>query len=176
MPEDSDVSNEPNEARIKQYERLTEDWRFHHKLIWEIPTVAVAILAGILVVSYTQLQSVPVARIVLLFVGGVLLFGLTVAVVKHRFGADYRTAYIMQAEQDLGIPVLPLRTIQIRDKMRREGKCYTNNWLSRSIIERSLSAEVFLIFLTFFAAFLMVGLAGYEIAAASGLLPKIVPS
>jgi hypothetical protein len=173
---DRDVNNEPNEARIKQYERLTEDWRFHHKLIWEIPTVAVAIMAGILTVSYTQLQSAPAARVILLFVSGVLLFGLTVAVIKHRFSADYRTAYIIQTEQDLGMPVLPLETKQIRDKMVKEGKPYTNNWLSRFIIDRRISAEVFLIGLTFFAAVLMIALAGYEIAAAFGLLPNIVPS
>lgn len=175
MSVDRDVNNEPNEARIRQYERLAEDWRFHHKLIWEIPTVAVAIMAGILAVSYTQLQSFPPPRIVLLFVGGVLLFGLTVAVVKHRFGADYRTAYIMQTEQDLGMPVLPLQTKQMRDKMVKEDISYTNNWLSRFIINH-VSAEVFLIGLTFSAAVLMIVLAGYEIAAAFGLVPNIVPS
>jgi type III secretory pathway component EscS len=172
---DGNVNDEPTEARIKQYERLTEDWRFHHKLIWEIPTVAVAIIAGILVVSYTQLQSSPVPRIVLLILSGVLLFGLTAAVVKHRFGADYRTANIMQAEQDLGIPVLPLETRQARDRMKMEGKPYTNNWLSRLVIDH-VSAEVFLIGLTFLATVLMIGLAGYEIMAALGLMPNIVPS
>jgi hypothetical protein len=158
---DGDVDNEPKEARIKQYERLTEDWRFHHKLIWEIPTVAVAIMAGILAVSYTQLESSSVPRIILLFVGGGLLFGLTVAVVKHRFNADYRTVYIEDTERDLGIPVYPLKTDKMRDKMKKDGKKYTN---TGPLI--NLSAEVFLIVLTFLAALLMFVLAGYEIVAA----------
>jgi hypothetical protein len=119
--------------------------------------------------------SFPPPRIFLLPVGAALLFGLTVAVIKHRFSADYRMAYIIQTEQDLGIPVLPLETKLARDKMRRERKPYTNNWLSRLVIDHCISAEVFLIGLTFSAAVLMIALAGYEIAAAFGLLPNIVP-
>ena len=167
---DRDFDNETKEARIKQYERLTEDWRFHHKLIWEIPTVAVAIMAGIFVVSYTQLQSFPQIRILLLFVGGFLLFGLTVAVVKHRFNADYRSEYIEDTERDLGIPVYPLKTKDMRDKMKKDKKIYTN---TGPLI--NLSAEVFLIGLTFSAAVLMFVLAGYEIVEFFGLVPNIVP-
>ena len=81
MSSDEDTKNEPNEARIKQYERLTEDWRFQHRLIWEIPTVGVTIMAGILAVSYTQLHMWP--RFILLSIGAILLFGLAIAVVKQ---------------------------------------------------------------------------------------------
>jgi len=34
-----------------RYSRYAEDWRFHHKLIWEIPAITSAILVGILTVS-----------------------------------------------------------------------------------------------------------------------------
>lgn len=165
-----------NEARLKQYERLTEDWRFHHKLVWEIPAVAIAIMTGILAVSYTQLSCYAVPRIILLFVGGFLLLWLSVAVVKHRFNADYRSQYIEQTESELGIPVFPLMTEAARAKMQKDGKKYTEKGIFRLIINKNISAEIYLAHLTFVAALLLIGLAGYEVIASLGMFPKLVPS
>jgi hypothetical protein len=65
---------------IKQYERLVEDWRFQHKLIWEIPSVAIAIMTGILFAVYTQYENLnPIIRVVMLFAGSALFFALTIA-------------------------------------------------------------------------------------------------
>jgi Na+/glutamate symporter len=163
LSSDKHTSNEPNEARIKQYERLTEDWRFHHKLVWEIPAVAIAIMTGILAVSYTQLSSYPVPRIILLFVGGFLMLGLTIAVVKHRFNADYRSQYIEQTESELGIPVLPLITKGAREKMQNDKKKYTENGIFGLIVNRNISAEIYLVHFTFVAALLLIGLSVYEV-------------
>jgi hypothetical protein len=36
-----------------RYDRYAADWRFHHKLIWEIPSVSAAIFGG-----YTNFKNV----------------------------------------------------------------------------------------------------------------------
>ena len=178
MSPDKDTEKDPSwarEANIKQFERLTEDWRFHHKLIWEIPTVAVAIMAGILAVAYTQFDEYPAPRVILLVVGGVLLCGLTIAVVKDRFGADYRTAYIGKLESELGMSVLPLITKQSRKQMVKDGIKYTNRGLFGFIVNHDiLSAEQALGYLTFLAAALLISLAVYEVFASFGVFPNIV--
>ena len=171
MSTDRDVNNEPDEARIKQYERLAEDWRFQHRLIWEIPTVGVAIMAGILAVSYTQLNAWP--RSVLLSVGALLLFGLAIAIAKHRFGADYRSQYIEELESRLGIPVFPLITREALAKMRKDNKQLTNDRFLRFIVEQNWSAELFLMRLTFSASYLLMVLSVWEIGTIVAGLPSL---
>lgn len=46
---------------------IVEDWRFHHKLIWEIPSVTFAILGGLLTISYSFLGLLP--RLIFLILG-----------------------------------------------------------------------------------------------------------
>jgi hypothetical protein len=91
---------------VDRYNRYAEDWRFHHKLIWEIPSVAMAILAGILTISFSFLGPLP--RVILLGLGTVLIFGLFLAVLKHRFGADLRTGFLEDLGQD--IDTFPIRS------------------------------------------------------------------
>jgi hypothetical protein len=161
LSSDTDTNKGQLEARIAQYQRLAEDWRFHHKLIWEIPAVAVTIMTGILVVSYSQLESYP--RLILLSIGAVLLFGFTVAAVKHRFGADYRSTYLEKTESELKIRVLPLRTEESiqrmeDDKKEKDDKKDSADDRLYSCL-RKVSAEKFLIRLVFGATILMIVLA-----------------
>jgi hypothetical protein len=183
LSSDTDSNNGPLEARIAQYERLAEDWRFHHKLIWEIPAVAVTIMTGILAVSYSQLQSYP--RLILLSLGAVLLFGFATAAGKHRFGADYRSAYIVKTESEL--KVLPLRTEEsiqkmkddkkalTHQKMKDDKKALTDSRLSIYGLLLKLSAEKLLIRLVFWASMLMIGLALLQLITIIGLAPDISP-
>jgi uncharacterized membrane protein len=156
-----DNSIKEREARLKQFERLTEDWRLQHRLIWEIPTVGITIMAGILVVSYAQLQTWP--RFILLSLGALLLFGLAIAVVKHRFGADYRSQYIQEIESELGIPVFPLPTKDAIEKMEKDNKQLTDSRILRFVVKHNWSAELFLMRLTFFSSFLLIFLAIWEL-------------
>jgi hypothetical protein len=167
----TDKDAEPSDARIKQYERLTEDWRFQHKLIWEIPTVGVTIMTGILAVSYTQLNTWP--RFILLSVGAILLFGLAIAVVKHRFGADYRSQYIEEFESKLGIPVFPLSTKEALEKMKKDNKYLTDSRIFRYIVEHNWSAELFLMRLTFLASIILIILAIWELGTITVGLPSL---
>jgi len=71
---------------VDRYNRHAEDWRFHHKLIWEIPSVSAAIFGAIIIVSYAYLELL--LQSALLGVGALLIFILALAVRKHRCGAD----------------------------------------------------------------------------------------
>jgi hypothetical protein len=95
--------------------------------------------------------------------GAILLFGLAVAVVKHRFGADYRSQYIQEIESDLGIPVFPLPTKDAIEKMEKDKKQLTNSRILRFVVKHNWSAELFLMKLTFFASFLLIFLATWEL-------------
>jgi hypothetical protein len=72
-------SNDPIDHKDR-YIRYAEDWRFHHRLIWEIPGVTSAIFGGIVVASFSLLGFLP--RIFLLGVGMILMLVLTLAVRK----------------------------------------------------------------------------------------------
>jgi hypothetical protein len=81
-----------------RYNRYAEDWRFHHRLIWEIPGITSAIFGGIVVASFSLLGFLP--RIFLLGVGMILMLVLTLAVRKHRVGADLRTNFLEEIGND----------------------------------------------------------------------------
>ena len=78
------ADNEHDITDKDRYNRFSEDWRFHYKLIWEIPSVASAIFIGILAISYISLDFL--LRAAALGVGAALILGLTFSVRKHRFG------------------------------------------------------------------------------------------
>jgi hypothetical protein len=66
-----------------QYNKLSNDWTSFNGLIWAVPAVAVAIMSGMLVVAYhPELDRLPQVRIVILSLGSLFLFALTVEVVK----------------------------------------------------------------------------------------------
>lgn len=68
-----------------QYDKIANDWRHFNTIIWGIPSVAVAIMTGIIIAAYqphADLQGWP--RIASLSLGSLLLFALTVETVKKR--------------------------------------------------------------------------------------------
>ncbi|MGI0043710.1 MAG: hypothetical protein ACRD47_08365 [Nitrososphaeraceae archaeon] len=139
-----------------RYNRYSEDWRFQHKLIWEIPGVTIAIIAGILTVSFSFLGLLP--RLVLLSLGTVLIFGLAVAVFKHRFSADLRTNFLEEIGQDKDL--FPIRSDKgleyLNRKRKEEGKKEIR--FGRMIKWRS---EVFLIGFMFLAFGVLLFLTSY---------------
>jgi hypothetical protein len=78
-----DVLDQRKDAIETQYNKLSEDWRQFNNILWGIPTIAVAIMGGIVVAAYQeQLAGIP--RFVLLVVGSIFLFVLTFEVLKKR--------------------------------------------------------------------------------------------
>lgn len=149
MPKDKKPSNNGDqnpispstEAAYRQYDRSAEDWRFHHNLIWQIPSVAIAIIGGIVTVSYNFLNGLP--RVILLSIGSVLIFALTTALAKHRLGADARTQFLSDLETEI-FKVKPIltKTNDLIDYLE-EKKSLTNSWLFRFLIKHS--SEIWLL-------------------------------
>lgn len=73
----------PDDILKTQYGELAENWRHFNSIVWGIPTVAVAIMTGVIVAAYQPgLEGWP--RFVALGVGAIFLFALTIEVVKKR--------------------------------------------------------------------------------------------
>jgi hypothetical protein len=70
-----------------QYKKLAEDWRYFNTLLWGIPSVAIAIMTGIIIASY-QAYVIGWERIASLGLGSFLLFALTVESIKKRQHMD----------------------------------------------------------------------------------------
>lgn len=66
-----------------QYDKLSEDWRYFNTLLWGIPSVAIAVMTGIIIAAY-QKDIVDWARIGSLGIGSFLLFALVIETVKKR--------------------------------------------------------------------------------------------
>jgi hypothetical protein len=73
-----------NDAIKTQYDKLTEDWRYFNNLIWGVPSVAIAIMTGILIGAYS-LSGGSWERIASLGIGSLFLFALTIEVIKKRY-------------------------------------------------------------------------------------------
>jgi hypothetical protein len=67
-----------------QYGKLAEDWRHINTQIWGVPAVAISIMTGLILAAYQQ-QLYGWPRVISLGVGALLLFALTVEVIKKRF-------------------------------------------------------------------------------------------
>ena len=96
-------NNKNNKSGIKeaveksQYEKLANDWRQVHSIIWGVPSVAIAIMTGIILVAFqSQLEGPP--RIVTLSLGSLLLFALTVELVKKRLFMDALSVRLQELE------------------------------------------------------------------------------
>lgn len=176
-----------NENRVTdrdRYNRYSEDWRFHHRLIWEIPSVASAIFIGILTVSYLYLDLLP--RVIALLVGAALILALAHSVRKHRFGADLRTYFLydISVEDKDRFPIRSVEGLKyLKNKEEGEDPKKTEQWYSENKTWRQKlrsrfgmgrpyrrrfgirrSAEVGLICFMFFIAILLLALFICELA------------
>jgi hypothetical protein len=149
MPKDEKPSNNDHEnsisplieAAYRQYERCAEDWRLHQNLIWQIPSVAIAIIGGILTVSYSFLNGIP--RAILLGIGSVLIFALTTALAKHRLGAQARSQFLLDLETEtFRVKQIPTTTKDIKEYLK-DRPLTDDHRLFRFLIKRS--SEIWLL-------------------------------
>jgi Double zinc ribbon len=87
-----------------QYNKLANDWISFNNLIWAVPTVAVAIMTGMLVAAYRpEFNLLPHVRIVILSLGSLFLFALTIEVVKKRFHMNVISLLLKDLQAELGL-------------------------------------------------------------------------
>jgi hypothetical protein len=82
-----------------QYEKLANDWRHFNTIVWGIPTVAVAIMASIVIAAYgVGVEGWP--RIASLSLGSLLLFALTIETVKKRLHMNAMSLLLKTLQED----------------------------------------------------------------------------
>ena len=93
----------------EQYERLGQDWRQVHNILWGIPSIAISIITGIVVAAYQPyMEGWP--RILVLTVGSIFLFSITVEVIKKRVLMNAISARLAKLEKSNGIEPFPTST------------------------------------------------------------------
>jgi len=87
-----------NDEEIAQYNQLCDDWRSYNSIIWQIPAASGAVMAIFLASAYEYIDTF-FTRALVLMLGSLLLLALTIALYKHRFFHDARTAKIKAIEE-----------------------------------------------------------------------------
>jgi hypothetical protein len=86
-----------------QYSKLSDDWRHFNTIIWGVPSVAIAIMTGVILVAYNP-DLVGWPRITTLSVGSLFLFALTIELVKKRLHMNAISYLSREIQVALGIP------------------------------------------------------------------------
>jgi len=103
-----------------QYGECYESLRQHHRLIWELPSIASAISAGLLYVAFSLVPSnmnlrSTVTREALILIGVLLTFALLVAMYKHRYFSYIEEGTLLEIEKTQGFRAIRRRTNQPSD-------------------------------------------------------------
>ena len=85
------------DEEISQYEQTLNDWRMYDNVIWQLPSLSLAISSGIIVLAYGTLQDI-IPRMFILLIGFLMQSGLTIALWKHRVYQDCRIEIINDIE------------------------------------------------------------------------------
>lgn len=93
--------NNTIDALKQQYDKLTEDWRHFNNLIWAVPTVAIAVMTGIMIGAYQNLNQGTWERIASLSIGSFFLLALTIEVVKKRHHMNVISSLLNDLQEEL---------------------------------------------------------------------------
>jgi hypothetical protein len=161
-------NNRNNKCGIKeaveksQYEKLANDWRQVHSIIWGVPSIAIAIMTGIILAAFqSQLAGPP--RIVALSLGSLLLFALTVELVKKRLLMNALSVRLQELEGQHtdkfpfttpGLDALVNKVIQKEDNQDEKDPLFK--------LFKWDYARMTLTYVTFIAALAVASLAEYE--------------
>jgi hypothetical protein len=121
-----DYTQEEKDLMKEQYSKLSDDWKHFNNIIWGIPSVAIAIMTGVIVVAYSPgADGWP--RITTLAVGSLFLFALTIELIKKRLHMNAISYLLNDLQVGLGIPkdfTFPLGTTssEIEDTIERSIK------------------------------------------------------
>ena len=88
-----------------QYNRFAEDWRHVNTIIWQLPSIAISIMGGIVAVAYNFLEGWP--RIMLLSTGSLFMFVLTIVVARQIVFANTRLRFLQYLEYKFHVIIFP---------------------------------------------------------------------
>jgi hypothetical protein len=99
-----------------QYDRIAQDWRQVHTIVWGIPNIAVAIFTGIVIGAY-QLEGV--VRIIVLSAGAILLFALSVELVEKRVFMNAISARMHFMEKYNHLEPFDIRKLEVTRELNK---------------------------------------------------------
>lgn len=141
------------EAVLEQYKQTQENQRSLVRLLWELPTIAIAISTAFLVVSYnffgTPTPENFLLRSSLLFFGWLLMFVVFLAVVKHRHFRGVWLEYLKKLENKLGLTNVPMHTNPTKKTSRYKNTNLFHKFFLTFRAEEWLANVIFLISVIF---------------------------
>ena len=115
IKEKEEYSQPEKELMRIQYDKLSDDWRHFNTIIWGVPSVAIAIVTGIILAAYRpELEGLP--RIIALSIGSLFLFALTIELVKKRLHMNAISFLLNDLQVSLGLPKDFLFPLGIKQK------------------------------------------------------------
>ena len=162
---------------IIYYRELAEEKRLYDRLIWQIPTLVLAITTGIVAVAYGYVQDNAI-RALILFIGMFWVFAMLVVTVKHQyFGMIQRKLLMFIEHEYMHLPPVQRLTRRktIREFAERAGQdeeaalwseVYdaTNMWSAPHGLEK-LSAWRTLKWSVMLTLLVLIALEGYSLAS-----------
>jgi hypothetical protein len=151
------------EDLLAQYTEAHKNQRFLLRLLWEIPSIAIAISSAFFVAAYNFFpngSNDPLIRCFLLASGALLMFTSFLAVVKHRFYRGIWLKALGKKEEKMKLDIFPLYVEE-----PKETESYTKTFcLHKPFITHSvetLLANVILLTAIVFAIFAFINLCQY---------------
>jgi hypothetical protein len=141
--QDEEIEYTPEEKELMkaQYSKLSDDWRHFNTIIWGVPSVAIAIMTGVILVAYNpDLEGWP--RITTLSVGSLFLLALTIELVKKRLHMNAISYLSRELQVELGIPEdlrFPLGTKS--EEIEKSVEESIKNSINRSVKKREASPD-----------------------------------
>ena len=137
------------------YREAAADWRHYDNVIWQLPSVSIALTTGIIAATFTLIDD-NFVRFIILLIGTFLMGSLAFSLVKHRLFHNARTDTLedLEAKYDVSFPIKRRTYIGKKGKKRKvkeNDKFYTKwnsayRWLLLSMIASSISLLILAIY------------------------------
>lgn len=147
------------EVLLTQYKEVYESHRMHDRFIWQMLTVGLAVISGLVIGAYRFIDGY--ARITILFIGAAIMFILAIISQKHRYFNSIEQDTLLKIEGELK----KYGGKYIQRSTTPESKLKSNFWVSEEEPRKpeKLSAHYLQIATFIFTAFILFFLAIMEI-------------
>jgi len=148
---------------IAHYHEVGDESRLYDRLIWEVPSIAIAIISGLLIAAYAYAPNL-LLRALLTALAAIWAFGMIVFVTKHQFFVIRKKERLMTLEErGFGMLNLQRSTDPDDPKVQALG-LQTSHWerakgLNQWSAHRSLKRTLWIMFIC------LAGLTIYNIIA-----------
>ena len=111
-----------------EYKECSTDWRFRDRLVWATPPVLITVSSILLGVAYGTLSDNAEARTVVLAIGTLFAFLMTLSLVRHRMFQE-GSRELMDNLRPLFLPPIPLEwAINQKNPVYNPRKHYPQNF------------------------------------------------